>query len=266
MKWTPLNMVLGDLIATISKQQWSEDDVMEWGLRAMRKLRIPIQYESTLGIIDIDEYTGELPSDYELIELLAYKEDPITAAELQKIENDLGHDNDLYYTGFLETMQFISQYKPLRLAKSPFAVSAHCDTCANLSGYAEHEYKVYPNNMLKTTFKTGTICIAYRRYAKDKSGNYLVPDDEDYLEALRSYIMMRLWEYRLNMKEQGAAELFTYYARRWSFLRKSVNGKLRNFRTLDEFENWRQQENRLVRKERDYYSGFANRPEEDLSI
>jgi len=266
MKWIPLNYVLSDLIVTMSKDNWSEDDAIEWAIRAMRKLRIPAQYEKAMAVIPIADYTGEMPSDYELVELVAYKDEPTLEEELAKIKIDLGHDNDLYYTGFFQDMYFVSQYKPLRLAQSPFAISVHCDTCQNLVSQAEHEYLIYPNGIIKTSFFTGTICMAYRRYAKDKDGSYLVPDDEDYLDALRVYIMMRIWEYRANMKEQGAGELFMYYSRRWSFKRKAVNGKLRTFKTLDEWENWRQQSNRLIRKERDYYSGFSNRPEEDTNI
>lgn len=266
MKWVPLKYVLSDLISTMSKDNWSEDDAIELSIRAMRKLKIPAQYEKAMTVIPIKDYTGELPSDYELLELFAYKDTPITEKELQSIRYDLGDNSDLYYSGFSQDLYYISQYKPLRLAQSPFALSVHCDTCVNLVTQAEHEYLVYPNNMIKTSFSEGTVCLAYRRYAKDKSGEYLVPDDEDYLDALRMYILMRLWEYRTNMKEQGAAQLFMFYSRKWAAKRKIVNGKLRNFKTLDEWENWRQQSHRLVRKEREYYSGFGNRPEEDLNI
>lgn len=265
MKWIALNTVLSDLVSTMPTN-WSEDDALEWAFKAMRKLKLPVQYENKVEVLDVENYTAYLPDDYELIELMAYKLDSTTTEDLEQIRQDLGHTNDLYYTGFLENYYYQSQYKPLRLAKSPFAITAHCDTCVNLVTTSEHEYRVYPNNTIKTTFEAGTICLAYRRYAKDSAGNYLVPDDEDYIDALRSYILMRIWEYRMNVKEQGAAQLFQFYFRRWGFLRRAVNGKLRGLRTLDEWENLRQQDNRLIRKERDYYTAFSNRPEEDLSI
>lgn len=265
-KWISLNTVLSDLAMTMPSQHWNESNAKEWAFQAVRKIGCVEQYDKDIDVVTITDYKGELPSDYYRLQLLAYKldTDELTSTELAEIEQDLNHDNDLYYTGFNGTSTFFSAYRPLRLAKSPFAISVHCTDCTNLYAVSEHTYTVHPNGTITTSFQNGTVCVAYLKYAKD-CDTYLIPDDQDYIDALRSYIMMRIWEYRMNTKEEGSSELFMYYSNKWQVMRRSLVGKLK-LPSIDELENIRQQRNRLVTKERDYYRGFSHRSEENIDF
>jgi len=265
-KWITINTVLSDLAMTIPSQHWNESYAKEWAFQAVRKIGCVEQYDRDIDLIQITNYKGELPEDYYRLQLLAYKLDidELTSADLADIREELNHDNDLYYTGFNGTSAFFSQYKPLRLATSPFAISVHCSDCVNLYSISEHTYTVHPNGTITTSFQNGSVCVSYLKYARD-CDTFLIPDDQDYIDALRSYIMMRLWEFRMNTKEEGSANLFAYYAGKWATMRKAVVGKLK-LPSIDELENLRQQRNRLVTKERDYYRGFSQRPEENIDF
>lgn len=268
-KWISLDTVLSDLAMSIPTSSWSEANAREWSFQAMRKIGLIDQYDADVEFLTVEEYRTTLPKNYYMIELMAYKLNTteLTADEMERIRLDLRHDNDLYYTGFTANSLFFSQYKPLRLSKSPFAISVHCTDCINIYAVSEHTYVVHPNNTLTVSFPEGNICLAYRKYATDCDGNYLIPDDQDYIDAVRSYVLMRIWELRMNTNpgEKGIQDMFMMYSQKWSVLRPMVVGKLM-LPSVDQMENLRQTNNRLVNKERDYYRAFANRFEENTDF
>lgn len=267
MKFISLDTVLSDVVSAIPAEYFNESDVKEWAFKAMRAIRSVEQFENHLTAIPVADYKATLPDDCMLIELMAYKLDTDVVSEdaLTVIMNDIGIDNDTYYAGFSADGLLFSQFRPLRLSKSPFAKSVHCEDCINLQVISEHTYSVHPNGSITTSFSDGQICLAYRRLAKDCDDNYLIPDLESYITALKSFVLMRIWEYRWNMKEEGAKDYYMTYKSDWQTFAQKAKGELKT-PSLDQLENIRQTRNRLIPKERDYYTGFRNRKEEDLTF
>jgi len=266
-KWIKLDTVLSDVAGSLDSAMWDENDVREWAFRALRSIGGTNAYERDVESLEVTNYKACLPDDLRVIELLAYKiDDSLTDDDvLENIMADLGYDNDYYYQGFTGTNWFSSQYAPLRLASSPWARTVHCENCVNIYSISEHTYTVNANNTITTSFETGTVCLAYLRLPKDADGDYLVPDIESVLDAIRYYVLMRLWEYRMNMKEEGSANLHMHYKRMWSVAAQKAKGEMLK-PSLDQLENIRQSRNRLVPKERNYYKGFNNRSEEELDF
>lgn len=96
----------------------------------------------------------------------------------------------------------------------------------------------------------------------DCDGNFLIPDSEYYKQALRAYIMMRIWEYRMNMKEEGADKLHMNYSNQWSLMKAKATAEV-NLPSLDELENIRNIQTRLVPRYRRYFSFFGNLGKEE---
>jgi hypothetical protein len=265
--YIPLEYAIADLTNTLSSEYWSETDVMELAFRALRSINVIESYTLATEAIPVTNYKGCLPDDLRVIALMAYKLDSsLTDAEiLEKIIADIGLDNDYYYQGFDGNNWTPSEYAPLRATASPWANSVHCDNCINLTIVSEHTYRLNPNNTFTTSFKEGTVCLAYYSLPKDNEGNYLIPDNEVFINAVRSYIMMRHWEYRMNMKEEGSINLYMHYLSMWELNQQKARGEAKK-PSLDQLENIRQSRNRLIPKERNYYRGFNNRPEEDLNF
>lgn len=264
-KWTKLQTVLADLSSTVSADGWEETDALEWAFAAMRKIGAIEQYKPAIASIPIADYKGCLPDDLQKLHLAVYKldDDVISETDLDIIRQDIGLDNDDYYTGFTNGALFFTDYRPLRLASSAFALSVLCDTCENLNVSADHTFTIRPDMSIVTSFEVGSVCLAYYGYAKDCDGNYLIPDDEDYLDALRNYIMWRYWERKWNMKEEGSDARMQYYMQRWQALKLAALGNIR-MPDVNQLENLRQTRNRLVPKERWYNRGFGNYNEENL--
>jgi hypothetical protein len=265
-RWTKLQEVLADLAGTITPEYWSEADALEWAFQAVRKIGSIEQLEPTIKHIKVADYRGDLPEDLQLLFLVAYKMDSseLSADDLTEIEADINHQNDNYYVGFTQGGFNLSDYQPLKLASSPFALDVLCEECENLNASTEHTFTILPDMSIVTSFQAGDVCVAYYRLPED-CGNYLIPDDPDYVDALRSYVLMRIWERRMNTKEEGTAQLYQLYSTRWQTLRRGVAGKLKA-PDINQLENLRQTRNRLMPKQERWYKGFANQREEKLKF
>lgn len=266
MKFIKLKTVLPDLASSVNPAFWNEAEVVEWAFKAMRKIDAFEQYELYMNYQVVSSYKANLPDDLSKLVLAAYKLSGDITTDLVDIQNDLGVENDSYYEGFNQSGYFSSEYRPLRLERSPFSNQVLCEECDNLASHSEHSYRINPNMTITTSFSDGAVCYAYLRFAVDCDGDYLIPDLEDYVDAVRSYILSRYWEARWNANEQGAYERFDHYSLRWQILCRKVKGKLKRVNILDVMENLRQMSNRLLPKERDYYTGFSNRKEENTSF
>lgn len=265
--WTKLQTVLSELASTISADGWEEADALEWAFVAMRKIGAIEQYKPAISAITIESFKGCLPEDLQRLHLAVYalSEDAITDSDLDAIRRDIGLDNENYYAGFNSDGFYVTNYKPLKLATSAFALSVLCDECENLNTASEHTFTILPNMEIVTSFEEGSVCLAYYKYATDCDGNYLIPNDEDYIDALRSYIMMRYWERKWNMKEEGSDARMQYYSQRWQVLKQTALGNIK-MPDVNQLENLRQTRNRLVPKERWYYRGFGNYSEENTKF
>lgn len=265
-RWTKLQEVLADLAGTLSPEQWSEADALEWAFQAVRKIGSIEQLEPTIKHIPVEDYRADLPSDLQLLHLVAYKLDSttLTTDELEQIQENIGLDNDTYYEGFTQDRITLSDYRPLKLSSTPFSLDVLCEECENLNAASEHSFTILPDMSIVTTFQTGDVCVAYYRLPED-CGTYMIPDDPDYVDALRSYVLMRIWERRMNMKEESAMQFYQLYSNRWGTLRTAVAGKLK-MPDINRLDNIRQSRNRLLSKQERWYKGFANQREERLKF
>lgn len=266
MKFIKLKSVLPDLASTLSPTFWNEADAIEWAFKAMRKIDSFEQYEVAMSFIPVASHKCNLPSDLKKMVLASYKVDTNTSFDLEAIQNELQIDNENWYAGFTQAGLYISDYSPLRLESSPFSNQVLCDECDNIATHAEHSYRINPNMTLTLSFEAGSVCLAYLRFAVDCDDDYLIPDEEEYIDAVRSYILSRYWEARWNANDEPARDKFEYYSLRWQTLCRKVKGKLKRWNIIDVLENIRQQGHRLIPNERNYYTAFSSKREEQTDF
>jgi len=272
-KWIPLQSVLDTLGDTISGEFWSERTVLEHAARAMEMIGARVQYQTDVKVLQVSNHKALLPKGLVQINQIAYKfNGSLTAEDEFDIKKALGIDNEPYMQNSTLWMHSTwlqspwnrdeNKWKPLRLSTNTFALAIHQDNCVNFTAKCEHSYTVSTDGTITTSFKDGYIYISYLRYPMDCDGNFLIPDHEYYKEALRCYIMMRLWEYRMNMKEEGAGQLYLQYRDQWGLIKAKATAVI-NAPDLDEMENIRNIYNRIVPKYRQYYSFFGNLGKEE---
>jgi hypothetical protein len=253
-QYVPLSAVLNDL--RIPSEYYNESDALEWAAIAMGKIKAHVIKEHAVTYLHVQNHKAVLPKGLLRIDMIAYRlEEPgITEEEIIQYQNSLRTSESLTFQ--LLSGKFFNGYRPLRLATSPFAAAIVCEDCGSLNVQGEHTYSITPNGCITTSFKEGFVCVAYTRYPKSKEGEFMIPADEDYLDAIANYIMFRHWEVRWNAMEDGARERFEYYRQKWSHLQRKATGAI-NMPNIDILENIRQNRNRLVPKERHYYNFFG---------
>ena len=259
--FVPISTVLDQVSSTIPAEYWNEAEAIEWAAIAMGKIRAFVPQEVAVVYRHVQDHKTYVPKGLRKIYQIAYRlEEPeLTDEDVVNLQEDL-HVSERYVFNLLNanwmSTGFFNGYRPLRLSPSPFANAITCENCGVLNAQTEHNFTVSPNGCITTSFREGWICIAYTRYPKNSDGEFLVPQDEDYLDAMRAYIMYRHWEQRWNTKEEGSDARLQFYMQKWNHMQKKAKGNM-NLPGIDDLENMRQTRNRLLPKETHYYNFFG---------
>jgi hypothetical protein len=270
-KWISIKSVLDTLQDTISPDFWNEQIVIEHCARAMDMIGAVVQYEDDIKFIRVSNHKACLPKGLLQINQIAYKRNfSLDASDKENINRLLGIDNEIFMQGsslwtgtiFFNSDYYYRQWLPLHLSTNTFALSVHCDNSVNIGCKCDYEYTVSPDGTITTSFKDGIICISYKRYPLDCDGELLIPDSEYYKEALRAYTMMRIWEFRMNMKEEGAERLYMMYRDLWSLMKGKAVGDIRD-PDLGEMENIKNIQIALIPKTRRFAGFFGNLNKEE---
>jgi hypothetical protein len=106
----------------------------------------------------------------------------------------------------------------------------------------KHSFNIHKGCFV-TTFATGTLAVAYNGIPKDSDGSYTIPDLEYVKSAIETYCLMRYWQKRFNMMQQGAQQRYRLYKQEWQLLAPKASGELempdfmeyQNLRNINKF-------------------------------
>jgi len=188
-------------------QEIQENDMIEWAGEALDYIGAYSQYQEVVDYIPVEDHRAIIPCGLHKVVSIAYKyttgestqcaikisssdsddstcvsstcgcnsstdpcsntvttTDPIVTQTQQLIDYHLKYR-------FTSTGYYYQNYRPLRLATSNFAVSktAHCEDCINLSASCKEEYSI-AHPYIRTSFKTGSLCLAYLKQPVDDKG------------------------------------------------------------------------------------------------
>lgn len=258
----PLSAALADVYSIVDGNTISETDVLEWASQALRSLKAKQLYESTTSFIEVINHKAKLPIGVKIIEQIFYK-DNFTGDDIDSIEVYTSNANDFAVTksnsDFMQSPYYQNHWKALRLATSTFhnQVVLKDSPNFNCTCGCEGEYSINKNNCVITSFESGYIAVSYLRFPMNDEGEFLIPDDINILKSIKNYVLMKIWEKRYNFKEEGAAPRYQHYLRMWEITRASTIGSIMMF-SIDEWENFKQQNLRIGSNTNTYYNGFGN--------
>lgn len=229
MRFTNIKAVLSRL--PVDKSQFNEDDFIEWSMQGLDLLNVKRTYQREGVLIEVKNHKAELPCDLLQIELvttplLETNQDFLNSKYVQELEDcGCGFNAERIstiekngniriianYPLFEKTSYFQNNFIILSLSNTPFAGKYHCESCPNLSSTCDMQYTLHSQGYITVPFESGYICIGYLKHATDENGDYLIPDNEDLILFLTNYTMAKHWEERMNMKEEGASQLYMLY-------------------------------------------------------
>lgn len=269
-----IKSVLSSLEDTMASVHWDEGSILENAYTAVAKIGIYQQYEEDVYFTLVEDHKACLPVGIVQINQIAYKKDlTLPKDEIEEYERILGIDNEEYMQNsslavqaFLNSKKYGDNWGIMRLATNKFANAVHCKDCVNFYATCNEEYSVHPDGTITTSFKEGYLCIAYLRMPVDEDGYIMIPDNEEYKDAIRIYLLARIWESRMNAKEEGAMGMHQYYLRRWSTAKAKAMADVR-MPDLAEMENLKNVAVRLLPKFNRFAGGFGNlNSQENLSL
>ncbi len=202
-------------------------------------LNLKKAYQQEAIWVEVKNHKAILPCDLIQIEMIVT---PLTEGDFcdgdEEELADCGYNKDYVnqvnsnynikvinnWNRFSNTDYFRRNFQVLKLSNLPFAGKFHCNTCPNISSNCGLTYTLSPNGYITTSFESGHICLAYLKYAKDENDEYIIPDHEDLIQALANWCMAKHWEIRMNMKEEGAFNMYNMYINKAQNLFQKVKG------------------------------------------
>ena len=195
-KYTPIDSVLYGLSLTISTTDWNRNSAVEWGLRAARMMGGLSLFTDKVDWFLVTEHTLKVPTDLRILHQIEVNKESLTNSYsdntilLDKIQRRINSPHPELFLN-MDTIGTVNKSAPWRMvykSTGSFINACNFDNIRN----CVPEYKE-DGNTLKFSFKEGVIGMSYAAYASDGE-SYLIPDIEDYKEAIRRYILYQIYE------------------------------------------------------------------------
>lgn len=156
-----LEKVLRDFDGVITEIQWA--DAVEWSAEAINLMGLYPAYEEKISKeIEIVNGRGELPCDISFI----------------KMVRDFSSGTPL--------IRSFDQFHLSNYYRCEEEQASTCDDCHGIETY------ITDNNFIFTSFKEGSIEIAYKGIAVDEDYVPMIPDNTKYIRAVSCYIIERI--------------------------------------------------------------------------
>ena len=262
-----------------SKDNWI-DDAIEWIGEALEHIGAAPQLCQKQCVLDIKDHKTMMPSDLYYINQVALNSTVSTASakeldELTQKVTDLktqsidAQANGLEYSSttsvlhdinsrivVLENVYFSgnNNMQPLQYGASTFHASMHCDSCVNENSAHEETY-IVDCDYIKTSFKSGKICISYMALPTDEDCYPLVPQDISYQEAMFWYVYKKILLSNPQFKNNGID--YNFADQKWKYYCTQARNAA-NFPDIDRMESFMNQWVRLIPDMNRHDSAFEN--------
>jgi hypothetical protein len=145
----------------------------------------------------------------------------ITKTQMQQFSSPIRHNN----------------WRPLQPTSNSMMKGYLVGLPQNVYMGCEHTFTVQ-GGCLMTTFSEGTLAIAYTGMPTSDEGEIQIPDYEYVANALESYLKKKYWEWRMNLREEGAMNMYRMYGQEYEVLSAKATAQLM-MPTLMEYQRLR---------------------------
>ena len=251
------------------------DDAIEWIGEALEHIGATAQFETKSCVITITDYKAVLPKCLYYINQVASSgitgsqvsselsiiKEKITALSATLAANP---NQDLNYqlrdlssrVIILESAYFKdpSTLTPLKYGTSTFPKDIHCNSCVNENATGDDWY-IIENGYIKTSFKTGEVCMSYMAFPIDEDCYPLVPDDISFKEAMFWYVYKKLILLGKNKGMNGID--YTFAEKQWKYYCTQARNAA-NYPDLAKYTSFMNQWVRLIPEVNHHEFDFGN--------
>lgn len=262
-----------------SKDNWI-DDAVEWIGEALEHIGATPQLCQKQCVLDINDHKTLMPSDLYYINQVAVNNSVTTgsSSEIDSLTTKVAElkaqivdaqASGLEYSSTTAVLHEINsrivvvenvyfkdsnQLQPLQYGASTFHKSMHCDGCVNENSQYEETY-IVDCDYIKTSFKTGKVCLSYMAFPIDEECYPLIPQDISYQEAMFWYIYKKLLLSSPQFKNNGID--YNFADEKWKYYCTQARNAA-NFPDIDRMESFMNQWVRLIPDMNRHDSAFEN--------
>ena len=244
------------------------DDAIEWIGEALEHIGAAPQLCQKQCVLTVTDHKVLMPTDLYYINQVAINNavSPVNSTELDTLTTKVkelkdsivaAQEDDLEYSDTASILHEINnrivvienvyfkdsnQLQPLQYGASTFHKSMHCTGCVNESARYEDTY-IIDCDYIKTSFKSGKICVSYMAIPTDDECYPLVPDDISYREAMFWYIYKKLLLLNPTFKNNGIK--YDFADSQWKYYCTQARNAA-NFPDIDRMESFMNQWVRLI--------------------
>jgi hypothetical protein len=258
--YIPLGAALVDVYDVADKNFVEEGTLERWASKAMSKIYAAESYQEYVKFVCVENYKAILPRGVVSLYQVLYKGD-IQTADVESISVFIdecpgcGISKSAVYE-FLQSGYTIS-WTPATPSTSPFTVALHCENSPAMVCDTHVKYNLNTDGTITVNMETGYLAIAYLGYPTTEEGEFMIPDDEMILDAIKSYCMYRIWEARFNTGEEGSEFRMQHYLVQWEIHSAKARGEQKTL-SVPEWENFKNQMMRLGPHSNTFWTGFGN--------
>lgn len=169
------------------------------------------------------------------------------------------------YSGWNSSSYYEAHYTPIRLANHSFFSSLVCAEDEQIYNNCQgtDEYTI-SGDKINTSFKDGSIAIAYYRQRVDcETGYPMIPDDVSFTTAITVYITMKYMARLWYMGREGYSDKMQKAEADWQWYCKQASNKAFTLYGIDEHQNFLEGKTQMIPNHNRYYGFFGKlgRPE-----
>ena len=265
-----INKIMRDLKPNDSN--WIDDSI-EWMGEALEHIGATPQLITKNCVLTVADYKVCLPNDFYLMTQVATNTSvsPDISNEISEISEKMSDiqttlasnpDQNLYSQLrdlgsrmiVLESIYFKEEelMTPIPYGTSTFMKTEDCEDCAE--NFLKDWY-IVENGYIKTSFKSGKICVSYKAFPVDDDCYPMIPDDVSYREAIFWYVYKQLllggWDKPTNKIDYNFAD------QKWRYYCTQARNSA-NYPDIDKYESFLNQWVRLIPDLNRHADNFEN--------
>lgn len=266
MKYTeyvPLNIAIADVYDIIDEDKIDVGSVEKWASKAMEKVYVAETYEQKVHFIQVQNYKACLPKGIRWVFQLLYK-GTLTTEDIDGISvyvsecPECGIVKESVFN-FLES-SYLEVWTPMVPSTTPFTLSILCENSPQLLCDSQVKFVIQPDGYVVTNMESGYIAVAGLFFPSNEDGQFLIPYDENIIDAIRLYCMSKIWEAKWNNVDDNTREnerRYMHYLGRWEIAASKARGESK-MPDISGLENLKNQLMRLGPHSNTFWSAFGN--------
>lgn len=164
------------------------------------------------------------------------------------------------YINWVGSDYYRKKWTPVRLKNHSFFSSVVC-TETNAEGLYQNsteEYDIIGNQIVRFSFETGYVAIAYTRQMLDDNNYPMIPDHYAYTTAITKYCTLKIMERAYYAGRQGSESRVAKAEADWQWYCKQAGNRAIMPRGLDQFENMLEQSQYVFPRMHRYHQFYSD--------